>query len=102
MSFSRFGHDCDVYTYEHVDGHFECAGCIIYGHLHPNTMFLNRTDLAAHMREHERVGHKVPEYVIANILHDERCVICGAIGKEPCTPSCDDDGVADEDVERRR
>jgi len=71
VSFSRFSSDCDVYTFENCDDYFECCGCIIYGHLHPKTWFQNRTELVEHLREHQASGHKVPEYVIANILRDD-------------------------------
>lgn len=73
MSYCRFS-DGDVYMFEHVSGGIECCGCLLqkgpedlFGAI---LNFATRSQALAHLEEHRRAGHDVPEYAIARLREE--------------------------------
>lgn len=75
MSFCRFGDDSDVYVYQSADAHrrgyYVCCAC----RLGPGDdesgwddwRTRRRSEMEAHLREHEARGHKVPSKAFARL-----------------------------------
>jgi hypothetical protein len=67
MSYCRFS-DGDVYMYPTNKG-IECCACKLtrrnanYG-LYENKLFDTEEEALAHLKEHIKAGHRVPEYAI--------------------------------------
>lgn len=69
MAFVRFGEDgSDVYVIENTAGYYECCGCKVF---HGSEMFDSMQALISHLRQHEGVGHKVPDSCYASLVRDE-------------------------------
>jgi hypothetical protein len=66
MSFARFGPESDVYVFPHVDGHFECSMCA----LGDTSVFRSKdaAEFVAHLEDHRKAGHKVPEWTAKDVL----------------------------------
>lgn len=60
MSFSRFSHDCDVYTYYSVENKYVCSLCSFGG----NPEFEDVEGLVSHLMDHRNAGHQVPDDLI--------------------------------------
>lgn len=75
MAYSRFW-DSDIYIYPHVQGHIECAICIIGQEDNPHNVFpksiqiTNDDQLLAHIAEHRLRGHDIPADLEQEILSD--------------------------------
>jgi hypothetical protein len=60
MSFARLSATSDVYVFTSDRG-VECCGCALdTSALWPPVFFTDFETLAAHLREHQAAGHKVP------------------------------------------
>jgi hypothetical protein len=61
MAFARFSATSDVYVFASSRG-IECCGCPLdtSGQAAPPVFFTDFETLAAHLREHQGAGHKVP------------------------------------------
>ena len=61
MSYARFTSDSDVYVFEHVEGGYECCGCIL-----DMSSFRCKTilEMLCHLEYHKNAGHEVPDYCI--------------------------------------
>lgn len=67
MSYCRFSEDSDVYMYLSQNG-IECCGCSLYPGFGQD---FDSAELAmAHLREHQDVGHRVPEYAFEKLKYD--------------------------------
>jgi ADP-glucose pyrophosphorylase len=75
MAYSRF-YDSDIYIYSHVSGHIECQACFLnepqdeYSLFSMSVYITNDEQLRAHLEEHARVGHNMPEDLLQDILAD--------------------------------
>ena len=75
MAYSRFI-DSDIYIYAHVGGWIECAACWLnersdeYSLLSMSEEIHDDGHLIAHVREHIKAGHDVPESLLDQILND--------------------------------
>ena len=73
MSYSRFW-DSDVYIYPHVNGHIECALCLLRpsreGGKGESVCIDNDKDLIEHISQHRSAGHIVPDGLEVEILED--------------------------------
>ena len=68
MSYCRFGYDgSEVYVYSGADG-IVCCGC----RLDPieQTTFELHSEMIAHLLEHRKAGHVVPQYAIDTLLEE--------------------------------
>lgn len=69
MSLARFSETSDVYVYEHADGGYACCGCLLAAEPFAEVRFTGagadngESQMAAHMREHRKAGHQVPQQV---------------------------------------
>jgi hypothetical protein len=65
MSLCRFGWSgSDVYVFYDVGGFINCCGCHINdGSFHADT----EQEMIAHLREHQKQGHHVPEDVFEEL-----------------------------------
>lgn len=76
MAYSRFT-DSDIYIYPHVGGWIECAACWLNERSDEYSLFsmseeiYNDQHLIAHIAEHIKAGHDVPEGLLAMILEDK-------------------------------
>lgn len=59
MSYARFSYS-DVYVFAHVGGFVQCCGCI----LGDEWDFYSAQDIAEHLNEHVRAGHRVPDNLL--------------------------------------
>jgi hypothetical protein len=65
MSFCRWDADCNLYIFENMESQYECCACIANG---GNTWECGtREEMIKHVREHIRLGHKVPDWVIPGL-----------------------------------
>lgn len=75
MSWVRFGEVSDLYVFEHVDGFWVCAACLLTEG-HKNHEEPTEIDMAYHVLRHAGRGHKVPYSLIDEclkaVLNDER------------------------------
>jgi hypothetical protein len=75
MAYSRFI-DSDIYIYSHVAGHIECQACFLnepqdeYSLFSASLSIYNDEQLIAHLEEHAKVGHNMPENLLQEILAD--------------------------------
>jgi hypothetical protein len=63
MAFARLSPTSDVYVFTTVDSGVQCCGCALDRTPERKNQFVNFTDfetLAAHLRQHQAAGHKVP------------------------------------------
>lgn len=62
MAYARFDVDSDVYVFLHVEGFLHCCSCC----LNEDHDFKCTTtaDMIAHLGEHARAGHDVPDDVV--------------------------------------
>jgi len=66
MSYARFGcEDSDVYVFFNTGGYFECYRCRLK---RPDPMVDTPKEMVAHMEEHRKVGHTVPQSCIDGLL----------------------------------
>lgn len=66
MSYCRFAEDSDVYVFLSVGGALECCGCS----LSDNWSHRSTSAMLAHLREHRRQGHKVPERAMSRLAKE--------------------------------
>jgi|688.fasta_scaffold13100_35 hypothetical protein len=75
MAYSRFTNS-DIYIYPNVAGHIECAACYLnepqdeYSLFSMSENITNDDQLRAHLEEHARAGHDMPENLLQDILAD--------------------------------
>lgn len=70
MSYARFGWDgSDVYVYESDRG-WECCGCISHEQTFGSFTTTDLDAFFAHLDEHRRAGHHVPDNVEPDIRDD--------------------------------
>ena len=75
MAYSRF-FDSDIYIYSHIDGYIECCACWLNDKLEDYSLFglsekiTNDEQLIAHLEEHAKVDHNMPENLLQEILAD--------------------------------
>ena len=65
MSYARFGRDSDVYVFLHVNGFFECCGCVFGGEA--GRYLTSTADVIKHLEQHKAKGHKVPDDAILDL-----------------------------------
>lgn len=76
MAYSRF-FDSDIYIYAHVGGWIECAACWLNERSDEYSLFSMSEEiyddqhLIAHITEHIKAGHDVPEGLLPMILEDK-------------------------------
>lgn len=76
MAYSRFA-DSDIYIYAHVGGWIECQACYLnepsdeYSLLSISEEIYDDGHLIAHVREHIKAGHSVPEGLLSEMLSDD-------------------------------
>jgi hypothetical protein len=77
MAYSRFT-DSDIYIYSHVGGWIECAACWLNEGSDEYSLFSMSEEikddghLIAHIREHIKAGHDMPEGLLEEILADDK------------------------------
>ena len=75
MAYSRFSNS-DIYIYSHVGGWIECAACWLnegsdeYSLFSMSEEIHDDVHLMAHVREHIKAGHDIPEGLLEEILSD--------------------------------
>jgi hypothetical protein len=75
MAYSRF-YDSDIYIYPSVSGHIECAACYLnepedeYSLFSSSVNITNDDQLRAHLEEHAKASHDMPENLLQDILAD--------------------------------
>jgi hypothetical protein len=67
MSYCRWGEGSDVYVYLDVNGHLCCCGC----QLNEGWYYDSTRQMLAHLEEHKKAGHLVPEYAAEGLREDE-------------------------------
>lgn len=104
MAYLRVSDTCDVYFFAHVDGGFECCGCILYGNdcvrCEGDFAHSSMEDAVLHLQEHVTAGHRgigsdvfdqifgyqerTPDLVLAELIDKAR-----AQGGKVCTYDAD-------------
>jgi hypothetical protein len=75
MAYSRFTNS-DIYIYPSIEGHVECAACILnepqdeYSLFSMSEKIYDDGHLIVHIREHIKIGHDIPVGLLATILSD--------------------------------
>ena len=75
MAYSRFTNS-DIYIYPSIEGHIECAACILnepqdeYSLFSMSEKIYDDGHLIVHIREHIKAGHDIPVRLLADILLD--------------------------------
>lgn len=83
MSYARFSATSDVYVFFNNGGYFECCGCRLKK---PDLMTMVAEEMAVHLVEHRRAGHKVEQECIDAILaHAFECEKCSCKVPEEVT-----------------
>jgi len=79
VSYVRFSEDSHVYVFATIQGgaHMaECCGCLLIPRddegeaTAPWPQYDNPWGITDHLREHQAVGHKVPDYAFRSIMED--------------------------------
>ena len=88
MAYSRFTNS-DIYTYPHIEGYIECAGCFLNiptdeYNLFKSTQIDDDETLLMHILQHKISGHNLPESLAQDILADPD--IYGKITPSPFYP----------------
>ena len=68
MSYCRFSDSSDVYVYASVNGGLECCTCALHDEGCPN--FQTAQAMIAHLEEHQRSGHQVPDHAFDRLRSD--------------------------------
>ena len=67
MSYARFG-DGDVYVWaDSFLGGIRCQACRLLNDWPSGAWFENRSEMLAHLAEHKKAGHKVPQHAIERL-----------------------------------
>ncbi len=69
MAYCRFAHDSDAYIFEDTRGGLTCCGCRLGGRTTDFNCAL-RTEMLAHMDEHRKEGHRIPDDAIEELRAD--------------------------------
>jgi len=75
MAYSRFTNS-DIYIYPSIEGHIECAACILnepqdeYSLFSMSEKIYDDGHLIVHVRKHIKLGHDIPVGLLAEILSD--------------------------------
>lgn len=59
MSFCRFTSDSDAYCYKDIRGNYVCCACLLSEKY--SIRFDTLMELKEHLKEHVKVGHKIPD-----------------------------------------
>lgn len=70
MAYVRWGEDSNLYIYDHVDGGYECCGCLLEDNFRAKTL----VGILNHVGRHLTHEHKVPSYVIPRLLGEEKFI----------------------------
>jgi hypothetical protein len=67
MSFARFL-EGDVYIYLNTEGLYECCSCGLAGCC---VLLPTATEMLAHVEEHRRAGHEIPDRCVPELRAEE-------------------------------
>lgn len=68
MSYARFGCEgSDVYLFPTMDGQYQCCGCLMQAH---SFITPSIEHFLAHLDEHRKAGHHIPESAMRRIRED--------------------------------
>lgn len=70
MSYCRRSEQSDIYLYGDVGGYVCCCVCILDVYDGASAKLYTYSDAIAHVKEHIRVGHKVPDEVLEQLEAD--------------------------------